>query len=112
MIAKMSYDITTDKIEKLMEKTMLRFKRLTLIMVSLVVLSTGTAWAQQNDRLSVPVTRNSQARLTSEIGRLSSLSGGIVGVSAIHIESGKHVSVNGQERFPMASTYKIPIAVQ
>jgi beta-lactamase class A len=110
----MRYEIITDEIEKLMEKTMLRFKRLTLIMVSLVVLSTGIAWAQQNDRLSVPgpVTRNSQARLASEIARLSSLSGGIVGVSAIHIESGKHVSVNGQERFPMASTYKIPIAVQ
>ena len=114
MIAKMRYEIITDEIEKLMEKTMSRFKRLTLIMVSLVVLYTGTAWAQQNDPLSVPgpVTRNSQARLASEIARLSSLSGGIVGVSAIHIESGKHVSVNGQERFPMASTYKIPIAVQ
>jgi beta-lactamase class A len=35
-----------------------------------------------------------------------------VGVSALHFESGAWISFNARERFPMASTYKIPIAVQ
>jgi beta-lactamase class A len=51
-------------------------------------------------------------RLEREIARLSTVSGGVVGVTAIQIETGRRVSVNGAERFPMASTFKVPIAVQ
>jgi beta-lactamase class A len=51
-------------------------------------------------------------RLEREIARLSINSGGVVGATAIHIESGRRVSLNGGERFPMASSYKVPIAVQ
>lgn len=35
----------------------------------------------------------------------------VIGVSAIHLESGKHLSVRGTERFPMGSVYKFPIAL-
>jgi len=51
-------------------------------------------------------------RLEREIARLSKVSGGVVGVTAIHLETGRRVSLNGGERFPMASTFKVPIAVQ
>lgn len=51
-------------------------------------------------------------RLKSEIHRIAVLTGGTVGLSALHIESGRCFSLNGMERFPMASAYKIPIAVQ
>ncbi|HXG65839.1 MAG TPA: serine hydrolase, partial [Blastocatellia bacterium] len=51
-------------------------------------------------------------RLEREIARLAEVSGGIVGATAIHLETGRRVSLNGGERFPMASTYKVPIAVQ
>ena len=51
-------------------------------------------------------------RLESEIGRLSSISGGKVGVGIIHLESGRELFVNGSEPFPMASTFKVPIAVE
>lgn len=51
-------------------------------------------------------------RLQREIARLAQVSGGIVGVNAIHIESGREVSLNPTDRFPMASTFKVPIAVQ
>ncbi len=54
----------------------------------------------------------SLVRLEQEVARLSTLSGGVVGVTAIHVESGKRFSQNGQVRFPMASSYKIPIAIQ
>jgi len=53
-----------------------------------------------------------QGRLQQELSRLAGLAGGTVGVSAIHIESGRQISLHGGERLPMASTYKVPIAVQ
>ena len=51
-------------------------------------------------------------RLERELARLGKASGGITGATAIHIETGRRVSLNGSERFPMASSYKVPIAVQ
>ncbi len=36
----------------------------------------------------------------------------VVGVSALHIESNRYVSVRGTEPFPQASSVKVPIAVQ
>lgn len=35
----------------------------------------------------------------------------VIGVSAIHLESGKRLSVRNTERFPMGSVYKFPIAL-
>jgi len=51
-------------------------------------------------------------RLEREITRLSRESGGTVGVTAIHLETRRRVALNGKDRFPMASTFKVPIAVQ
>src|SRR5687767_15814639 len=36
----------------------------------------------------------------------------VIGVTAIHLESGRRVSVNGMERFPMASVFKFPTALK
>lgn len=52
------------------------------------------------------------ARLEREIARLSRTGGGVVGVSALHIETGRRVAFHGVDRFPMASTFKVPIAVE
>ncbi len=51
-------------------------------------------------------------RLGREIARLAEHSGGIVGVAAIHLETNRQVHLNEDERLPMASSYKVPIAVQ
>lgn len=51
-------------------------------------------------------------RLQREIGRLAEASGETVGVASQHIETGRTVFLNPDQRFPMASTYKVPIAVQ
>lgn len=51
-------------------------------------------------------------RLDSEIARLSTVSGGKVGVGIIHLETGRELFVNGGEPFPMASTFKVPVAVE
>lgn len=72
--------------------------------------------------LTSPATSNAQqrpasndpglSRLETEIARLATISGGKVGVAAIHLETGREVVLNRGEPFPMASTYKVPIAVQ
>jgi beta-lactamase class A len=51
-------------------------------------------------------------KLEREFARLSKTAGGVVGATAVHLETGRQVSLNGAERFPMASTFKVPIAVQ
>lgn len=56
--------------------------------------------------------QDSLKNLERAIARLSRLSGGTLGVSAIHIETGRRLSFNGGERFPMASVYKLPIALR
>src|SRR6478672_8205140 len=50
--------------------------------------------------------------LQDKIDRIISRSGGTIGVSLIHLESGATLSVHGGERFPMASVYKLPIAIE
>jgi beta-lactamase class A len=51
-------------------------------------------------------------RLEQELAQIAKLARGKVGICALHLESGKQVSMNLQERFPMASTVKVAIAVQ
>jgi beta-lactamase class A len=52
------------------------------------------------------------SRLEAEIQHLGAISQGKVGVGIIHLESGRELFINRDEAFPMASTYKVPIAVQ
>ena len=52
------------------------------------------------------------ARLGDEIQRLSAISRGTVGVGIVHLESGRELFINRDEPFPMASTFKVPVAVQ
>ncbi len=54
----------------------------------------------------------SLARLERQIAAIAPLSGGTVGVAAVHLESGRTVYFNADQSYPMASTYKVPIAVQ
>src|SRR6266508_5983666 len=51
-------------------------------------------------------------RLEREITRLAGLSDGVVGVAVTHLETGRKVSLRHGEKFPMASAFKVPIAVQ
>lgn len=81
--------------------------RWTRRLVALLALSPGVTtslFAQNAD----PNLR----RLESEIGRLSTISGGKVGVGIVHLETGRELFVNGAEPFPMASTFKVPVAVE
>lgn len=69
------------------------------VLLLVVVMS---AWAQEG------VLR----RLESEMARVSRIAGGKVGAAAIHIETGRTALLNAGDHYPMASSYKVPIAVK
>jgi beta-lactamase class A len=50
--------------------------------------------------------------LKDTIDRIINRSRGTVGVALIHVESGATLSVRGDEHRPMASVYKLPIAIE
>ena len=50
--------------------------------------------------------------LEREFARFAESSGGTMGIAAVHVETGRSAWLNPDEAFPMASTYKVPIAVQ
>lgn len=52
------------------------------------------------------------SRLEQQLEFLAHTTDAVVGVSALHIESGRYVSLRGTESFPQASAVKVPIAVE
>ncbi len=52
------------------------------------------------------------ALLEAEVARLAEGALGVVGLGVLHLESGQEVYLNPDVSFPMASTYKVPIALQ
>jgi beta-lactamase class A len=52
------------------------------------------------------------ARLEASFAELAKVTDGTVGVAVVHLESGRAAYLNRGERFPMASTVKVPLAVQ
>jgi beta-lactamase class A len=53
-----------------------------------------------------------QDQLHREMARIEPLSGGTLGVAAVHLESGRTFYHNADAQYPLASTYKVPIALQ
>ena len=49
--------------------------------------------------------------LDSAFAAAEAASGGTLGVAAVHVESGRRVGHNADAAFPMASVYKLPIAL-
>lgn len=52
------------------------------------------------------------ARLEAHFAQLAKITDGTVGVAVVHLESGRSAYLNRGQRFPMASTVKVPLAVQ
>lgn len=73
--------------------------------------------AQQNARsaerpqTSSPSDLEGAERLQAEIARIAAVSKGVVGVSAIHLPSGRRIDYNADSRFNLASLLKVPLAV-
>ena len=94
-----------------MKKTV-HFKTTVLFLWAMLALTTS---GFSQSKTSPPTQKGPDIvtqRLNQELERIVKLAKGKVGVCAVHLESGKQVSLNLQERFPMASTIKVAIAVQ
>ena len=61
---------------------------------------------------ATPTAAADLASLEATVNRIIHGSSGEVGVALVHIESGAGLSLHGDQRFPMASVYKLPIAIE
>lgn len=61
---------------------------------------------------SFSIIAPAEPAVEQELVRAEKASGGEMGFAAIHIETGRRITLKSSERFPMASTYKLPIAIQ
>ena len=50
--------------------------------------------------------------LEAAIDRAVKEAGGTMGVSAVHLETGERIVRNGDQRYPLASVFKVPIALR
>jgi beta-lactamase class A len=52
-----------------------------------------------------------EQELERRLKTISDRTQGLVGISVVHIESGKAISINGQSQLPLYSVFKLPLAV-
>jgi beta-lactamase class A len=52
------------------------------------------------------------ARLETRLNQIARTARAEVGVAIVHVESGERLSIQGSRPFPMASVYKLPIALE
>jgi beta-lactamase class A len=83
-----------------------RFRQLFVLVFAIALLDRSFTAEQ-----AAPVSRNLD-RLRSQIEAVVPAAQGVVGVSIKHLETNAAVSVNGDEPFPMASTFKLPVLVE
>jgi beta-lactamase class A len=81
-------------------------------MIAASLILSGVVSTSRSQANSLQPVESPLARLQREVARLAGGSGGVVGITAVHVETGRRISLNGSERFPMASTFKVPVAVQ
>jgi hypothetical protein len=62
--------------------------------------------------LGTTFAASAQQSLADEWRQIASASDGIVGAAAMHLKSGQHAALNGQDSFPLASVCKMPIAMR
>src|SRR5687767_8600144 len=82
------------------------------LVVSITPSTSIEAHAQSRPTTPAAAPDPGLARLEAEMTRLATIAGGKVGVAAVHLETGREVVLNRGEPFPMASTFKVPVAVQ
>lgn len=62
-------------------------------------------------RADTPVAKVAEFESLPAFAAAEEQSGGTLGMAAIHLPSGRRVGLNGDERFPMASTFKLAVAL-
>ena len=91
-----------------------------IIFAALLSISLTSACFAQKDNPTSNLANNSpqlkmedtpDENLRNQIEKIASAAKGRVGVGAVVLETGNSVSLNQNERFPMQSVYKLPIAM-
>ena len=62
--------------------------------------------------LTIPATAQDTSALARRIDSIAHTAKAKIGVGIFHVETGRAVYRNGDQQFPLASTYKVPIAVE
>lgn len=71
----------------------------------------GTA-AQSSSSAAAAATENQLAQqLEQQLKTISDGAQGTVGLTVVHIESGKTISINGNSQLPLYSVFKLPLAI-
>src|SRR5262245_48410436 len=81
-----------------------------LLLTSSCAQSTTTAVVKESPS-PVPTAQNVDHELEQRPKIISDGAQGAVGLSVVHIESGKTVSINGNSQLPLYSVYKLPLAI-
>lgn len=81
-----------------------------IVAVSLLVATVSSTVVSAQSSATSPDA--ALARLEAQIAELAKLANGKVGIAVVHLESGRSVYLNRGERFPLASTVKVPLAVR
>lgn len=89
-----------------------RCSRTATALCVLALLGTVGVSANQAEHKQPTPSAPTLSDLQAEIERIAKTVNGVLGVTAYHIESTQKVSIRRTEAFPMASVYKVPIALQ
>ena len=81
---------------------MVRLPLLVILIAALSLAGADPAAGEPPDLSALEITLN----------RIATASRGKIGLALIHLESGRHITIRGHERFPMASVVKLPIALE
>src|SRR5215217_4729345 len=82
-----------------------------LLLASACAKSTTTASETRESPAPVTAAQNVDQELERRLKIISDGAQGTVGLSVVHIESGKTISINGDSQLPLYSAFKLPLAI-
>jgi len=82
-----------------------------LLLLTSSCTKTATTAVVKESPSPVPAAQNIDHELEQRLKTISDGAQGTVGLSVVHIENGKTVSINGNSQLPLYSVYKLPLAI-
>jgi beta-lactamase class A len=82
------------------------------LIASMLLVATGAFAGAVPARAAPPPSPNARKQLESELAQIAQSAAGTLGVSALDLESGERVQLHASERYPMASTFKVAVAIK
>lgn len=98
-----------------MRRIFMRFNSLRILLLittlSLACTKSTTTAEVKNGSPSPATTVAVEPELEQRLKAICDRAQGTVGLSVVHIESGKTISINGQSQLPLYSVFKLPLAI-